>query len=75
MKNRLSDNLFPYNGKLYLGFKMIKIDRIEEDYAKYLKDVWLCDVLLKTPQYGGVYLFLREIQEVPFQMITPSTLF
>jgi hypothetical protein len=70
----LTNNLFPYNDKLYIGFKKIKIDRIEEDYAKYLKEVWLCDMLLKTPQYGGVYLFLREIQEVEFEDIIPSDL-
>lgn len=68
----LTNNLFPYNGKLYLGFKKIKIDRIEEDYAKYLKEIWNCDMLLKTPQYGGVYLFLREIPEVDFEDIIPS---
>lgn len=68
----LTNNLFPYNGKLYLGFKKIKIDRIEEDYAKYLKEIWNCDMLLKTPQYGGVYLFLREIPEVEFEDIIPS---
>lgn len=68
----LTNNLFPYNGKLYLGFKRIKIDRIEEDYARYLKEIWLCDILLKTPQYGGVYLFLREIQDVEFEDIIPS---
>jgi hypothetical protein len=67
----LTNNLFPYNDKLYIGFKKIKIDRIEEDYAKYLKEIWNCDMLLKTPQYGGVYLFLREIQEVPFEDIIP----
>ena len=67
----LTNNLFPYNDKLYIGFKKIKIDRIEEDYAKYLKELWNCDMLLKTPQYGGVYLFLREIQEVPFEDIIP----
>jgi hypothetical protein len=67
----LTNILFPYNGKLYLGFKKIKIDRIEEDYAKYLKEIWYCDILLKTPQYGGVYLFLREIKEVEFEDITP----
>ena len=71
MTTTLTENLFPFNGKLYLGFKKIKIDRIEEDYAKYLKEIWNCDMLLKTPQYGGVYLFLREIPEVPFEEITP----
>ena len=68
----LTNNLFPYNGKLYLGFKRIKIDRIEEDYARYLKEIWFCDILLKTPQYGGVYLFLREVQDVEFEDIIPS---
>ena len=68
----LTNNLFPYNGKLYLGFKRIKIDRIDENYARYLKEMWLCDILLKTPQYGGVYLFLREIQDVEFEDIIPS---
>lgn len=68
----LTNNLFPYNGKLYLGFKRIKIDRIDENYARYLKEIWLCDILLKTPQYGGVYLFLREIQDVEFEDIIPS---
>ena len=72
MMTTLTDKLFPFNGKLYIGFKKIKIDHIEEDYAKYLKEVWLCDMLLKTPQYGGVYLFLREIQEVEFEDIIPS---
>ena len=67
----LTNNLFPYNGKLYLGFKRIKIDRIGENYAIYLKDLWLCDILLKTPQYGGVYLFLREIKDVEFEDIIP----
>ena len=71
MTTTLTENLFPFNGKLYLGFKKIKIDRIEEDYAKYLKEIWNCDMLLKTPQYGGVYLFLREIQDVDFEDITP----
>jgi hypothetical protein len=71
MTTTLTDKLFPFNDKLYLGFKRIKIDRIEEDYARYLKDLWLCDILLKTPQYGGVYLFLREIKDVKFEDITP----
>ena len=71
MTTTLTDKLFTYNNKLYLGFKRIRIDRIEEDYARYLKDLWLCDILLKTPQYGGVYLFLREIKDVEFEDITP----
>jgi hypothetical protein len=71
MTTTLTDKLFTYNNKLYLGFKKIRIDRIEEDYARYLKDLWLCDILLKTPQYGGVYLFLREIKDVEFEDITP----
>ena len=71
MTTTLTDKLFPFNNKLYIGFKRIKIDRIEEDYAKHLKEIWNCDMLLKTPQYGGVYLFLREIPEVPFEEITP----
>jgi hypothetical protein len=71
MTTTLTNKLFPYNGKLYLGFKRIRIDRIEEDYARYLKDLWLCDILLKTPQYGGVYLFLREIKDIEFEDITP----
>jgi hypothetical protein len=33
--------------------------------------MWVCDILLKTPQYGGVYLFLREIKDVEFEDITP----
>jgi len=74
MTTTLTDKLFPYNDKLYLGFKKIKIDRIDEDYARYLKEIWYCDILLKTPQYGGVYLFLREIKDVPFKEITHSTL-
>jgi hypothetical protein len=68
----LTKNLFPYNDKLYIGFKKIKIDRIDEGYAKYLKELWDCDMLLKTPQYGGVYLFLREIKDVEFEDIIPS---
>jgi hypothetical protein len=68
----LTKNLFPYNDKLYIGFKKIKIDRIDEGYAKYLKELWDCDMLLKTPQYGGVYLFLREIKDVEFEDINPS---
>lgn len=67
----LTNILFPFNDKLYIGFKKIKLDRIDEDYAKYLKEIWDCDMLLKTPQYGGVYLFLREIKEVKFEDITP----
>jgi hypothetical protein len=71
MTTTLTDKLFTYNDKLYLGFKRIRIDRIEETHARYLKDMWLCDILLKTPQYGGVYLFLREIKDVEFEDITP----
>jgi hypothetical protein len=71
MMTTLTNQLFPFNDKLYIGFKRIKIDRIDESYARYLKEIWYCDVLLKTPQYGGVYLFLREIQEVGFEDITP----
>ena len=72
MMTTLTDKLFPFNNKLYIGFKRIKIDHIEEDYAKHLKEIWNCDMLLKTPQYGGVYLFLREIQDVEFEDIIPS---
>ncbi len=71
MMTTLTNILFPFNDKLYIGFKKIKLDRIDEDYAKYLKEIWDCDMLLKTPQYGGVYLFLREIKEVKFEDITP----
>ena len=71
MMTTLTNILFPFNDKLYIGFKKIKLDRIDEDYAKYLKEIWDCDMLLKTPQYGGVYLFLREIKEVMFEDITP----
>jgi hypothetical protein len=71
MTTTLTNRLFPFNDKLYLGYRKIKIDRIEEDYAKYLKEIWGCDLLLKTPQYGGVYLFLHEIKDVEFEDITP----
>jgi hypothetical protein len=72
MMTTLTNQLFPFNDKLYIGFKRIKIDRIDENYAKYLKEIWNCDMLLKTPQYGGVYLFLREIQDVEFEDIILS---
>lgn len=68
----INDNLFPYNDKLYYGYRKIKSDQIDDEEAKNLKEFWNCDIILKTPQYGGVYLFLREIQDVDFEEITPS---
>lgn len=64
-----NDNIYPYNDKLYFGYRRVRDNQITLDEAKELKEFWDCDIVLKTPQYGGVYLFLNEIKDVEFEEI------
>ena len=64
-----NENLYPYNDKLYFGYRRVRDNQITLEQAKDLKEYWGCDIVLKTPQYGGVYLFLNEITDVEFEEI------
>lgn len=53
-----------YQDKLYYIYRKININQVKEQYIKDLKEIFLCDIVIKyTNQADNSLLFLREIPE------------
>lgn len=53
-----------YNNKLYIIYRKLKSDHIQEKYVQEIKNYWLCDMVVRhNNQNGQYFLFLREISE------------
>jgi len=57
-----------FNNTLYYVYRKIKMEHIKEENINKAKDFYNCDLTLKH-QEANLYLFLREIPEVNYQMI------
>lgn len=63
-----NNELINFNNKLYHIYRKIKIDSIKEENINKAKDFYNCDLALKH-QDANLYLFLREISDVQYDMI------
>lgn len=53
-----------YNNKLYIIYRKLKSDHIQEKYVQEIKNYWLCDMVVRhNNQNGQYFLFLREISD------------
>jgi len=53
-----------YQNKLYYVYRKLKTSQIKEGYLNDIKELWLCDVVVKNKiQQDENLLFLREIEE------------
>jgi hypothetical protein len=60
----LNKELVQYNNKLYWVYKKFKSSSIKEGKINNVKDLWNCDIVLKTRNDSDELLFLREISEI-----------
>jgi hypothetical protein len=60
----LNKELVQYNNKLYWVYKKFKSSSIKEGKINNVKDLWNCDIVLKTRNDSDELLFLREIPEI-----------
>lgn len=60
----LIKELINYNDKLYWIYRKVKQTQINENDINDIKDMWLCDLVLRTKnQEETQLLFVREIEE------------
>lgn len=53
-----------YNDKLFLLYRKVKEKHVKEGHINDVKDMWHCDMVLRTKNENEVYLlFVREIPE------------
>jgi hypothetical protein len=53
-----------YNDKLYVIYRKLKNGRVKDEYLDNIKDIWNCDLVLKSKQQDLLHiLFLREIKD------------
>ena len=56
--------LINYNDKLYWVYRKVKQSHVNEKYINDIKEMWLCDMVLRTKNQDEVWLlFVREIEE------------
>jgi hypothetical protein len=60
----LKKELVQYNNKLYWVYRKFKSSSIKEGKINDVKDLWNCDIVLKTRNDSDELLFLREIPEI-----------
>ena len=60
----LNKELVQYNNKLYWVYRKFKSSSIKEGKINDVKDLWNCDIVLKTRNDSDELLFLREIPEI-----------
>lgn len=60
----LNKELISYNNKLYWIYRKFKLQNIKEGKVNDVKDLWNCDLVLKTKNDSDEIIFLREISEV-----------
>jgi hypothetical protein len=60
----LNKELIKYQDKLYYIFKRLRQSQVKEGYINEIKELWRCDVVVKSRQQNDdTLLFLREIEE------------
>jgi hypothetical protein len=60
----LNKELIHYNDKLYWVYRKVKQSQIKEDHINDVKDMWLCDLVLRNKNQDETQLiFVREIEE------------
>lgn len=56
-----------YNDKLYWVYRKVRQSRIKEEHINDVRDLWHCDMVLRTKNSEETYLiFIREIQDVTY---------
>lgn len=60
----LNKELIHYNNKLYWVYRKVKQSHIKENHINDVKDMWLCDLVLRSKTQDETQLiFVREIEE------------
>lgn len=60
----LNKELINYNDKLYWVYRKVKQSQIKENHINDVKDMWLCDLVLRSKNQDETQLlFVREIEE------------
>ena len=53
-----------YQNKLYYVYRKLRTSQIKDGYVNDIKDLWMCDVVVKNKiQQDENLLFLREIED------------
>lgn len=60
----LKKELINFDNKLYYVYRKFKMSQIKEGKINDVKDLWYCDLVLRTKSDSDEVLFLREIVEV-----------
>ena len=59
--------LIKYQDKLYYIFKRVKPDKIKDGYVNDVKEIWGCDVVVRSKHNNDdTLLFLIEIEELTY---------
>jgi hypothetical protein len=60
----MSTEFINYNDKLFTLYRKVKENHVKKEHINDVKDMWRCDLVLRTKNENEVYLlFVREIQE------------
>ena len=60
----LNKELIHYNDKLYWVYRKVKQSHVKENHINDVKDMWLCDLVLRSKNQDETQLlFVREIEE------------
>jgi hypothetical protein len=60
----LNKELLHYNDKLYWVYRKVKQSQIKENHINDVKEMWLCDLVLRSKNQDETQLiFVREIEE------------
>lgn len=59
------------NGTLYVPFRKVKFKQEDKEILDGLKELWMCDTVLKNE---NEYWFCRKIDEIEFEEITNEQL-
>lgn len=60
----LNKELITYNNKLYWVYRKVKQNHVNENHINDIKEMWLCDMVLRSKNQEEVWLvFVREIEE------------
>lgn len=53
-----------YNDKLYWVYRKVKQHHIKENHINDVRDMWMCDMVLRSKNQDEVQLiFVREVEE------------
>jgi len=60
----LNKELIHYNDKLYWVYRKVKQSHVKENHINDVKDMWLCDLVLRSKNQDETQLlFVMEIEE------------